>query len=443
MGIFGFLIFIILIAIAARNDDFHIGFAAIFSALFFGVYALGLSADEVLTHFPIKLFLTLVSVTLLFAIADANGTLAIVAERAVLLCRGRIRLIPIMVFALTFFLSALGVGNIAATALMAPTAMVLARKIHLSAFLMSLVVVGGANAASLSPFSLTGVLLAELMLKALPAHGDSEIQYSIVKIFILTFVTISAVHGVGFLVCGGLNWWKRSACSLGGVVAQSSSSPMSLSQRLTFTAVIAFAIGIFLGNSQTLAKILGAKWHEMGSQLVSVSLGLIVVLMASRLVKTDQAISKIPWSTIILVTGVVTYLGVLEEAGAISWASSFIKSSAISVGIVPKLALAAGLLSSISSSSGVVMPLFVPMTPELASHSLNAVALIATICVSAHLVDCSPFSTLGALCLASAKEGKAEGYESLFRNLLIWGLAVIPITVLILSSISFLLGKWF
>lgn len=142
-------------------------------------------------------------------------------------------------------------------------------------------------------------------------------------------------------------------------------------------------------------------------------------------------------------TGVVTYLGILEAAGAIDWVSHFIKSSAVSGGIVPSLALGAGALSSISSSSGVVLPLFVPMTPELATLSASALVLIATISVSAHLVDCSPFSTLGALCLASAKGAKTEGQESLFPALLMWGLAMIPVAVVILWSMKPLLKLWF
>ena len=440
MGIMGFVIFVLLIVIAARNSDFHIGFSAVFAALVFGVFAVGLTADEVLALFPTRLLLTLVAVTLLFSIADTNGTLAIIADHAVRLCRGRTQVIPLVVFILTFTLSALGVGNIAATALMVPTAMVLARKIRLKVFLMSLVVVGGANAASLSPFSLTGILLTELMQKALPELGYDAIQYAVVKIFFLTFVSISVVHMIGFLVCGGLKWLKECSGDKVSSDGAAESRIMSWSQRFTCAAILAFACGIFMGNSSILVEVLGSRWHELGSQLTAVSLGLVVLLMLGHVVKTEQAIAKIPWSTIMLVTGIVTYLGVLEHAGAIAWASGVIQSQPFSGGIIPSLALGSATLSSISSSSGVVLPLFVPMVPSLESHSTNALSLIATICVSAHLVDCSPFSTLGALCLASAKDGQAEGQENLFRSLLIWGLIMIPVAVILMWILWFCFG---
>ncbi len=48
--------------------------------------------------------------------------------------------------------------------------------------------------------------------------------------------------------------------------------------------------------------------------------------------------------------------------------------------------------------------------------------LVYTSCVSAHLVDASPLSLLGALCIAAAPEW--EDRNKLFRKLLIWGMAM-------------------
>jgi di/tricarboxylate transporter len=69
--------------------------------------------EQVLAGFPVSLFLTLAGVTLLFAQAQANGTLEKLARRAVRLCRGNAGLIPIMFFVLTAALSSSGPGNIA------------------------------------------------------------------------------------------------------------------------------------------------------------------------------------------------------------------------------------------------------------------------------------------------------------------------------------------
>ena len=80
-------------------------------------------------------------------------------------------------------------------------------------------------------------------------------------------------------------------------------------------------------------------------------------------------------------------------------------------------------ISAYSSSSGVVMPMFLPMTPGLVELTGgDPIAIITSINVGSHLVDTSPLSTLGALCIASA--GDNEDKAVLFRKLLIWGLSM-------------------
>jgi len=88
------------------------------------------------------------------------------------------------------------------------------------------------------------------------------------------------------------------------------------------------------------------------------------------------------------------------------------------------LGLWTGAISAYSSSSGVVMPMFLPLIPGLAKEVAGAdvVAMISSVNIGSHLVDCSPLSTLGALCIACA--GAHENKQKLFKNLLIWGLSM-------------------
>jgi hypothetical protein len=92
--------------------------------------------------------------------------------------------------------------------------------------------------------------------------------------------------------------------------------------------------------------------------------------------------------------------------------------------IIPFLAATVGLISAYSSTSGVVLPAFLPIVPGL-NESLGggmAEALAMTMNVGGHLVDVSPLSTIGALCVA----GVAAGTDSrkLFNQLLAWGLSM-------------------
>jgi hypothetical protein len=87
------------------------------------------------------------------------------------------------------------------------------------------------------------------------------------------------------------------------------------------------------------------------------------------------------------------------------------------------VALMTGLISVYSSTSGVVLPAFLPMVPGLAEQlgSTNAVAIAASMNVGGHLVDVSPLSTIGALCIASAP---TDDSRRLFNQLLAWGLSM-------------------
>jgi hypothetical protein len=48
--------------------------------------------------------------------------------------------------------------------------------------------------------------------------------------------------------------------------------------------------------------------------------------------------------------------------------------------------------------------------------------IIYSICVGSHLVDISPLSTTGALCIAAAPP--TENYQLLFNKVLAWGLSM-------------------
>jgi hypothetical protein len=58
-----------------------------------------------------------------------------------------------------------------------------------------------------------------------------------------------------------------------------------------------------------------------------------------------------------------------------------------------------------------------------------AKALAMTMNVSGHLVDVSPLSTIGALCIASIPAG--PGSRRLFNQLLVWGLSMTVVGALI------------
>ena len=136
-----------------------------------GVYIGGMRVNDVIAGFPTPLFLTLAGVTLLFSLAQCNGTLDKLAHHAVRACRGNRGVVPIMFFVLAATLASMGPGNIATAALLAPMAMTTAARFGIPPFLMAIMVGNGANAGALSPFAPTGIIVSGLMARiGMPGH---------------------------------------------------------------------------------------------------------------------------------------------------------------------------------------------------------------------------------------------------------------------------------
>ena len=117
-------------------------------------------------------------------------------------------------------------------------------------------------------------------------------------------------------------------------------------------------------------------------------------------------------------------ISVMEAAGGLGIITKSIGTISNPITVNGFLALFSGIISAYSSSSGVVLPMFLPMVPGVIAKmgGGDPAYLITSICVGSHLVDTSPLSLFGALCLAIAASTVDKG--KLFRNLLIWGLSM-------------------
>ena len=162
--------------------------------------------------------------------------------------------------------------------------------------------------------------------------------------------------------------------------------------------------------------------------LFEVNVGMGAFLVAVVLVLTGcaddrEAIKRMPWNVIIMVCGVTVLIAVLEKAQGIDLLVSLVARFATKETVAPLVAFLTGIISVYSSTSGVVLPAFLPMVPGLAAElgGANPFGIAASMNVGGHLVDVSPLSTIGALCIASAP---TDDSRNLFNKLLAWGLSM-------------------
>jgi di/tricarboxylate transporter len=134
-----------------------------------------------------------------------------------------------------------------------------------------------------------------------------------------------------------------------------------------------------------------------------VSMTVAVVLALASPKAQKGAINQISWSTVLLIGGVLTFVGVLQEAGTVEWVGNGVASLGVPLLVALLLCYIGAIVSAFASSTailGVTIPLAVPF---LLAGDVGAIGVIVALSIASTIVDVSPFSTNGALVLANAQ----------------------------------------
>ena len=133
------ILVLVVVFVIATTRSVNMGALAFAAAFAVGELVADLDADGIFAGFPGDLFVVLVGVTYLFAIARANGTTDWLVHASIRLVRGRVALIPWVMFAITGALTAIGAVSPAAVAIVAPIALSFAARYGISPLLMGAV----------------------------------------------------------------------------------------------------------------------------------------------------------------------------------------------------------------------------------------------------------------------------------------------------------------
>lgn len=387
---------ILVVVIASFGTRLNVGILAVALAWPIAVYGAGWKADALMRVFPSSLFLTLLGVTLLFGVAQANGTMKALTQRSLALASGRAGLLPLIFFVLACAISTLGPGAIATLALLAPLAMAASVRAGVPVLLTALMIGNGANAGNLSPFSAVGVIVSSSMEKA----GLVGFEW---RVWAASFVAHALAGVLAWALFGG-------------------------PRLLRTEGTIESEVPIAFTSAHRLTLAVGAAWIA-AVVLLKVNLGLAAFAAAALLILArtgdDAAMLKqVPWSVLVMVCGVSVLIGVLEGTGGMLLFTDLLARVASPTSVNGVIAFITGTISTYSSTSGVVYPTFLPTVQGLVERlgGGNALEIALSINVGAALVDVSPLSTLGALCIAALPTGQEPA--KLFRSLLVWGISM-------------------
>jgi di/tricarboxylate transporter len=396
---------LLLVIAVSCTSRINVGLVAIPIAWLVGLYA-GRPADAVLTGFPSSLFITLTGVTILFTLAEVNGTVGLIARRLLSLARGRHTLVPPIIFLIACAISTVGPGAIVSVALVAPVGMALSTRAGISPFLTSLMIANGANAGNLSPLSAVGIIANTRMAAA--GLGGHEW-----RVWGANFFAHCLVGAAAYVL---LIRHSRPATE----TPQDRPEPLTGYQWLTVTTIVGWIVAVVgFGLSIGLAGFAAAA-----------------ILILAGVSDETASIRRMPWSAIVMVCGVTLLVALVEKTGGMEVFTAILAKLARPSTINGVIALVTGLISTYSSTSAVVLPTFLPTVPGLVQQvgGGDPLAVALSINVGASIVDVSPLSTLGALCVAAVPD--ADVARDLFRKLMIWGFSMAVVGALLCEAFA-------
>ncbi|ATL88056.1 SLC13 family permease [Streptomyces malaysiensis] len=414
---------VVLIALFAATalPRFNLGLAALPAAFLVGLAA-DRTADDVTAFFPGDFFVLIVGVTALFAVAQINGTLDWLLDGMLRLVGGRALLVVLVPFLIGAVLTAIGTLPAAATAIVAPLALGLAARYGIPLFIAAVLGITGVISGLLSPLAVYGTSARQLGDKLGIGLPDSA-PVSFFFGGVLAGLAVSA----GCLAVG----FRTGAMPRGRVAP---TTPDGLRTALAPTGTgTGPAAGEKAGRAPssgisrllTLACLLAVVALSVGFDVNIGYLGLTaaVIQQLALGLEPNDIISRIPWNVVLLIGGLLTYIGLMQDLGAFARISDLLRVEGAPMLSLLVLCYIAG-VTSFAASSITVFATMMPLVPAVVAEGVSPVGAVLSVALASVLVDVNPLGITGGLLLGAAEP---EDRPRLFRQLLTCGLVSVAV----------------
>ncbi|MDI3403227.1 SLC13 family permease [Streptomyces cavernicola] len=436
------LIFVGVFALSTWRNA-HLGVLMFAAAAGVGLGLAQMPLDDIVAGFPIDILVLLVGVTYFFGIAHADGTIDRILEAALAGVGHRRVLLPTVFFLLTAGIAAMGspLGGL----VMAPIGMGVAARRGIDPMLMALSIGTGLSAGGFAPTSLFGIVTYGT---AQRAGVDLNPMVLFVVAVVINLLLLLAAH----VLFGGRQLLRRTEVSTVEAPVPSE-QPATVGSGASLGSGGSAVVSVPESRLPSSSPGLGAGGRRKpfaGGQVATVvaMAGLVGTVIALSLAGRDpdigvlalafgagltllnpaaakKALPHIDWSTVLLVGGIITFVGVLDHMGAIEMFGEYATHIGVPLLATLFICLVAGLVSAFASTTGMLAALVPLALPLVASGSIPGWALICAIGVCASIVDVSPFSTVGATLVATTVD---EGQRPRMTRLLTrWGLTMVVV----------------
>jgi di/tricarboxylate transporter len=370
-----------------------------------GVLALGfslilgywgkVSASNIIKGFNSSLFLMLVGVSILFGIAQHNGTLNLIVKKLIKLSGKKAWLIPILMYFVIYFIAFLGAGTITGFALAALFGIPMAKELDADPFLLTTMGQLGSIGGGIVPWAPTGIIGLELA-------KNANITGNLANTMVLnTFLATAFGAIISYIFLKG---YRLKAKELRSEILK-----FNKKQKITLVGILCMVIGVAFFN--------------LNIGLLSILISIILILL--KVGTEKEALGSVPWNTILLISGMGILMNLIVKLDGIKLLADILSLLMNEKTVAAILALSSGILSLFSSTSGVVMPTMIPTIPRII-ETLGIAGVVPSALLLSAVINgsspsgMSPLSTGGAFVMATLSENYEltnEEFSSKFKRL--------------------------
>ena len=362
-----------------KRNPLHIGLLGMIVAYRVGKMA-GMPDVKLMGFFPTTLFVRVFGIMLFFGIAQANGSLELLAKKMMTKTGKNAKLLPFFIFYVGVILGSIGINSLAGMAILSGIGISLAKASGGNPLLFGIAGGYGVATGCYSPINeFTANITAAAEIAKLPVQL-APIYFFNLLAFSVSFLTI-------YLILGGLKVkGEVDAEILKDLPAFNRNQIISM---LGIVAVVALTLfGIDVG------------WA-----------GLIVAVACILLktIDTVEAIKKVSLPSLILICGVGTLINLASSLKGFQLMSSALASIMSSTTVYPLLSLTSSAMSLFTIARLCVLTL-VPTVPGLlqAIPGVSAQLAIASIAAGAFASSVGPLSANGALIMQNLSQQLGE-----------------------------------
>lgn len=395
----GTIVVLCLIGVAAAiflnyKWNINMGVSALAFAMIIGVLCMGMKVKEVVALFPTSIYFQVMCLSLFFGWGVVNGTMKAVADHMLYATRNRPWMIAFVLLAISLLLGMIGCVPPAAGAIMAVMSFTVAVPAGLNP-LIACATAFGNNSGSFILWGASGGIISA----TIAANGFEESAKSQTwAIFGLSVLLTIVVVVVCFFVWKGYKMNALHGLEKPAPFTKQQKTNLYVIGGVIFFAVVPGVLKTFIG---------GAFLKSLSGFCDMQVLCLIGFLICTFLKLGDQkaVIKAVPWNTLLLLAGISTLMSVATKAGVVDMITAWL-SDTIPVILLPLfMCLLGGFLSAFSGGITTVFPMVAPIVPALvAATGASPMLLFLSTVLGAHFTSMSPFSTGGAVFMATCRD---------------------------------------